>query len=84
MVGKKFKDIANRTEDVRKAIQAALREQGVDPGNTFRDFPQNIRDIKTGGGVPEAPEDGGLYGRKNKDWEGIQAVPNSEIDSLFN
>ena len=47
-----MKTIGSRTAGVRKNIQAAIAEKGVDPGRTFRDFPQNIRDIAGGEGIP--------------------------------
>lgn len=35
------------------------------------------------GGIPEAPEDGTLYGRKNKEWEPVPEVPTAAAELLF-
>ena len=36
---------------------------------------RNIAETAAGGGVPEAPVDGELYGRKNSGWEAVHEVP---------
>lgn len=43
---RKVNSIAANLTVIREDIRDALREKGVEPGRSFRDFAQNIRDIQ--------------------------------------